>query len=121
MHNAHAGVMARARTLLIRLRTTSVFLIFNFVTSTQLLNREFLAFPSVNFFQKSPHFLSVAIPLYCPFFVKISCKSLIRSSVKKNYRFQNIGKTDPMFLDFKMFSNIVNIKWHSLKTFHRGK
>ena len=53
-------------------RTTRVFLIF--VTSAQLINREFLTFPSVNFFKKSPHFLTVAVPLYRPFFGKI-CKS----------------------------------------------
>ena len=46
---AHASVMARARILLIRPRTTRVFRIF--VTSAQLINREFLAFPSVNFFK----------------------------------------------------------------------
>ena len=41
--------MARARILLTRPRTTRVFRIF--VTSAQLINREFLAFPSVNFFK----------------------------------------------------------------------
>ena len=46
---AHAGVMAHARILLMLTRTTRVFLIF--VTSAQLINREFLAFPSVNFFK----------------------------------------------------------------------
>ena len=69
---AHASVMARARILPIRPRTTRVFRIS--VTSAQLINREFLAFSSVNFFKKSPHFLTVAVPLYCPFLVKI-CKS----------------------------------------------
>ena len=49
VHYAHAGVMARACILLIRPRTTRVFRIF--VTSTQLINREFLAFPSVNYFK----------------------------------------------------------------------
>ena len=38
-----------------------------FVTSAQLINREFLAFPLGNFFKKSPHFLTAAVPLYCPF------------------------------------------------------
>ena len=47
VHYAHAGVMARARILLTRPRITRVFRIF--VTSAQLINREFLAFPSVNF------------------------------------------------------------------------
>ena len=47
VYYAHAGVMARARIWLIRSRTTRVFRIF--VTSAQLINREFLAFPSVNF------------------------------------------------------------------------
>ena len=60
--------MARARILLILTRTTRVFLIF--VTSAQLINREFLTFPSVNFFQKSAHFLTVAVPLYRPFLLK---------------------------------------------------
>ena len=69
---AHASVMARARILLIRPRTTRVFP--NFVTPAQLINREFLAFPWANFFFKSPYFLTVAVPLYCPFLVKI-CKS----------------------------------------------
>ena len=46
VHYAHAGVMAHARILLMLTRTTRVFLIF--VTSAQLINREFLAFPSVN-------------------------------------------------------------------------
>ena len=63
VHYAHAGVMARARILFIRPRTTPVF----FVTSAQLINREFLAFPLGNFLKKSPHFLTVAVPLYCPF------------------------------------------------------
>ena len=45
----HASVMARARILLILTRTMRVFLIF--VTSAQLINREFLAFPSGNFFK----------------------------------------------------------------------
>ena len=49
VHYAHAGVMARARILLTRPRITRVFRIF--VTSAQLINREFLAFPSVNFFK----------------------------------------------------------------------
>ena len=49
VYYAHAGVMARARILLILTRTTRVFLIF--VTSAQLINREFLAFPSGNFFK----------------------------------------------------------------------
>ena len=47
VHYAHAGVMAHARILLMLTRTTRVFLIF--VTSAQLINREFLAFSSVNF------------------------------------------------------------------------
>ena len=47
----HASVMARARILLVRPLTTRVFRIF--VTSTQLINREFLAFPSVNFLKKN--------------------------------------------------------------------
>ena len=72
VYYAHASVMARARILLILTRTMRVFLIF--VTSAQLINREFLAFPSVNFFKKSPHFLTVAVPLYRLFFGKI-CKS----------------------------------------------
>ena len=42
VHYAHARVMARARVLHIRPRTTRVFRIF--VTSMQLINREFLAF-----------------------------------------------------------------------------
>ena len=46
---AHAGVVVRARILLIRPPTTRVFRIF--VTSTWLINREFLAFPSVIFFK----------------------------------------------------------------------
>ena len=50
--------MSRARILLIRPRTTRVFRIF--VTSTYLINREFLAFPSVIFFKKWPHFLQEA-------------------------------------------------------------
>ena len=49
VYYAQAGVMARARILLILTRTTRVFLIF--VTSAQLINREFLAFPSGNFFK----------------------------------------------------------------------
>ena len=44
VHYAHAGVMAHARILLMLTRTTRVFL-----TSAQLINREFLAFSSVNF------------------------------------------------------------------------
>ena len=48
-HYAHAGVMARERILLTRPRTTRVFRIF--VTPTQLINREPLAFPSVNFYK----------------------------------------------------------------------
>ena len=44
-----------------------------FKLSAQLINCEFLAFLSVFVF-KSPHFLTVAVPSYCPFFVKI-CKS----------------------------------------------
>ena len=47
-HYAHAGVMARARILLVRPQTMRVFRIF--VTSTRLINREFLVFPSVHFF-----------------------------------------------------------------------
>ena len=72
MHYAHAGVMAGTRISLVGPRATRVSPIF--VTSAQLSNREFLAFPSVNFFLKSPNFLTVAVPLYCPFFVKI-CES----------------------------------------------
>ena len=49
VHYAHAGVMAHARILLILTRTTRVFLIF--VTSAQLINHEFLAFPTVIFFK----------------------------------------------------------------------
>ena len=49
VYYAHAGVMAPARILLILTRTMRVFLIF--VTSAQLINREFLAFPSENFFK----------------------------------------------------------------------
>ena len=45
----HAGVSARACILLTRPQTTRVFRIV--VTSAQLINREFLAFPSVNFFK----------------------------------------------------------------------
>ena len=67
-----AGVMTRARILLVRPQATRVFRIF--VTSTWLINREFLVFPSVHFFKKLPHFLAVAVPLYCPFLVNI-CKS----------------------------------------------
>ena len=58
-------MMARARILLV-LRTTRVFLI----TSAQFINREFLAFPSINFFKKSPHFLTAGVPLYRPFLLK---------------------------------------------------
>ena len=49
VHYAHAGVMACARVLLTRSRTTRVLQIF--VTSAQLINRKFLAFPSVNFLE----------------------------------------------------------------------
>ena len=48
MHYVHAGVMARARILFIQPRTTRVFRI---VTSAQLINYDFLAFPSVNSFK----------------------------------------------------------------------
>ena len=47
VHHAHVGGMARARILLILTRTTRFFLIF--VTSAQLINREFLAIPLVIF------------------------------------------------------------------------
>ena len=56
----------------VRPQNTRVFRIF--VTSTRLINREFLVFPSVHFLKKMPHFLAVAVPLYCPFLVNI-CKS----------------------------------------------
>ena len=49
VHYAHEDVMACARILLTRSRITRVFPIF--VTSAQLINREFLAFLSVNFFK----------------------------------------------------------------------
>ena len=71
-HYAYAGVIARALILLVRSQTTRVFRIF--VTTTRLINREFLVFPSVHFFKKLPHFLADAVPLYCPILVKI-CKS----------------------------------------------
>ena len=49
VHYAHAGVMARARIMLLRPRTRRVFPIF--VTSAQLINRKFLAFLTVIFFK----------------------------------------------------------------------
>ena len=102
MHYAHAGVMARARILFIRSRTTCVFRIF--VTSVQLINREYLAFPPVNFFKKSLHFLTVAVPLYCPFLLKsVRAKFLYLEKLKISIYWQN-RLNDPMFQFFSVFS-----------------
>ena len=49
MHDAHAGVMARAYFVYTTLSHASAFRIF--MTLAQLINREYLAFPTVNFFK----------------------------------------------------------------------
>ena len=48
MHYAHADVMARAY---FAHMTPNHACFSDFATSAQLINREFLAFPSVNFFK----------------------------------------------------------------------
>ena len=39
----------------------------------------------------------------------------------ENLQKEKKALTTPCFFHYEMLSNIINIKWQSLKTFHRGK